>query len=158
MKTETSLNNIEIVLPAPPKPLGQYATVVEANGFVFLSGMLPVREGVPVFTGFCKREDGREAARLAALNALAVLQAHFGTLKKIQRVVRVGVFIAAAPDFQDHAYVADGCSEILNQVFPMGGKHARLAFGVSSLPMNASVELELIFQLLGSQKKFEVPF
>lgn len=149
MKGEVNLNNYEIVLPPPPKALGQYATVVEANGFVFLSGMLPIREGEPVFTGFSNKQNGREAARLAALNALSVLQEHFGTLKKIKRVVRVSIFITAAPDFQDHAFVADGCSEILNQAFPNVGKHARLAISVSSLPMNASVELELIFQLSG---------
>jgi enamine deaminase RidA (YjgF/YER057c/UK114 family) len=147
MKTEIDLTNLEMVLPPAPKPLGQYAALSEANGFAFLSGMLPVRDGTPAFTGFGDKHQSREAARLAALNALAVLRAHFGTLDKIERVVRVGVFIAAAPDFSDHAFVADGCSEIFNLVFPKSEKHARLAFGVSSLPLNASVELELIFQL-----------
>jgi len=145
----TKMNGTEtipdrIVLPEAPKPLGQYTAVSEANGLTFLSGMLPIRDGEMVFTGYLPKEAGRDAARLAALNALAVLNDHYGSLKKIERVVQVAVYIAAAPDFRDHAFVADGCSEILNHFFP--DKHARLVFGVSSLPMNASVELALIVQ------------
>ena len=147
MKTEINLKNLGIALPPAPKPLGQYAAVSVANGFVFLSGMLPLRDGAPAFTGIVNKQRARQAARIAALNALTVLNEHFGTLDKIARVVRVSVYIAAAPDFSDHAFVADGCSEIFNLVFPESEKHSRLAFGVASLPLNASVELELIFQL-----------
>jgi enamine deaminase RidA (YjgF/YER057c/UK114 family) len=136
-----------VVLPTAPEPLGQYSAVSEANGLVFLSGMIPLQAGKVIFTGQQDREKGREAAYLAALNALAVLKKQYGDLKRIKRVVQAAIYIAAAPDFGDHAFVADGCSEILNQVFP--DKHSRLAFGVSSLPRNASVELALIFELNG---------
>jgi hypothetical protein len=110
--------------------------------------MLPIRDGRMEFTGRLDKERGREAARLAALNSLAVLKDHFGSLQKVRRAVQVAVYVAAGPDFYDHAYVADGCSEILNSIFP--DKHSRLVFGVSSLPMNASVELGSIFELAAS--------
>jgi enamine deaminase RidA (YjgF/YER057c/UK114 family) len=145
MINDDNLAKLNIKLPPAPQPLGQYAAVVEANNFVFLSGMLPLRDGVPAFTSICDKEQAREAAALAALNALAVLQKHFGRLSKIRRLVRVAVYIAAGLEFRDHAFVADGCSEVFNQIFPE--KHARLAFGATSLPMNAAVELELIFQV-----------
>jgi enamine deaminase RidA (YjgF/YER057c/UK114 family) len=134
-----------IMLPSAPEPLGQYAAVSEANGLVFLSGMMPLWDGKVVFTGQVDKKKGRDAAHLATLNALAVLQKNYGKLERIKRVVQAAIYIAADPDFQDQAFVADGCSELLNHVFP--DKHSRLAFGVSSLPMNASVELALIFEL-----------
>jgi len=146
--TEKKNNALDrILLPSAPEPLGQYTAVTEANGLVFLSGMLPLRNGNVVFRGQLDREKGREAANLAALNALAVLKKQYGKLERIKRVVQAAVYLAASPDFEDHAFVADGCSELLNQVFP--GKHSRLVFGVSSLPKNASVELALIFELNG---------
>jgi enamine deaminase RidA (YjgF/YER057c/UK114 family) len=146
--TETRSKAIEgIVLPTAPEPLGQYSALSEVNGLVFLSGMMPLQAGKVIFTGQLDREKGREAAYLAALNALAILKKHYGDLKRIKRVVQAAIYIAAPLDFEDHVFVADGCSELLNQVFP--DKHSRLAFGVSSLPRNASVELALIFELNG---------
>ena len=89
----------QIVLPEAPKPLGQYIAVSEASGLTFLSGMLPIRDGAMVFTGYLDKEKGRDAARLAALNALAVLNDHYGSLKKIERVVQAAVYIATGMTF-----------------------------------------------------------
>ena len=140
-----------IVLPQAPEPLGLYAAVSEANGLVFLSGMLPLRNGEMLFTGkVFNKKQGREAAELAALNSLAVLKKHFGSLTRISRAVQASVYIAAGADFTDHAYVADGCSQLLDQVF--SGRHSRLVFGVNSLPKNAMVELGLIFEINDKQK------
>ena len=119
----------------------------QAGSLVFLSGMLPLVNGKPMFTGRVAKEQAREAAKMAALNALAVLKKRMGSLASVRGVVRVAAYIAADPDFTEHAFVADGCSELLNRVFPNSGKHARLAFGVSSLPMGMPVELELIFEV-----------
>ena len=135
-----------IILPTAPEPLGEYAAVSEANGLIFLSGMLPLRDGKLVYTGHADKTTGRDAAYLATLNALAVLKKRYGGLQKIKRVVQAAVYISTSPDFEHHAFVADGCSELLNRVF--SEKHSRLAFGVSSLPRNASVELALIFELI----------
>ena len=140
------LDSIEF--PPAPEPLGQYTTLSEVNGLVFLSGMMPLRDGKIVFTGQTDKEKGREAAQLATLNALSVLKNHYMELKRVKRVIQAAIYVAAGPDFEDHAFVADGCSETLNQIFP--DKHSRLAFGVSSLPMNASVELALIVELDGN--------
>jgi enamine deaminase RidA (YjgF/YER057c/UK114 family) len=146
MTNDERLSALGIALPAAPRPLGEYTAVSEAGGLVFLSGMLPLRDGKPAFTGHSGKDKERKAAKLAALNALSVLRDHFGTLNRIKRVVRLAAYIA---DFGDHAFVADGASELLNQVFSAGGPHVRLAFGVSSLPMNAAVELELILEAAG---------
>jgi enamine deaminase RidA (YjgF/YER057c/UK114 family) len=128
-------------------PLGQYVASKQAGGLLFLSGMLPLVNGQPAFTGRVPKEEAREAARLATLNALAVVQQRLGSLDRVRGVVRVAVYIAADPDFTEHAYVADGSSTLLNAVFPESNRHARLVFGVSSLPMGMPVELELIFEI-----------
>jgi enamine deaminase RidA (YjgF/YER057c/UK114 family) len=145
MRKNTNKAVAQFMLPEAPDPLGQYAAISEANGLVFLSGMLPLQNGKVIYTGQADKKTGRDAAYLAALNGLAVVQKHYGGLSKIKRVVQAAVYVSAGPDFEDHAFVADGCSELLNQVF--SEKHSRLAFGVSSLPKNASVELALIFEL-----------
>jgi enamine deaminase RidA (YjgF/YER057c/UK114 family) len=147
MTAEARLEEAGVVLPPPPAPLGEYVVIKQAGSLVFLSGMLPIAEGRPLFTGPPGREGGRGAAKLATLNALAVLRQYLGGLDRVRQVVRVAVYIASAPEFQDHADVADGCSELLNLAFPGSGKHARLAFGVSSLPQGSSVELELILEV-----------
>ncbi len=145
------LRALQLILPEPPTPLGAYVPAVAAGGMLFLSGMLPVKDGHPVWTGLVGVElsidEGRQAARLAALNGLAVAQAKMGSLDRIKRVVRLTVHIAAAPDFSDHAAVADGASTLLASLFNETDGHARLAVGVSSLPAKMPVELEMIFEL-----------
>jgi enamine deaminase RidA (YjgF/YER057c/UK114 family) len=145
MRDDTNKAGARLILPPAPEPLGQYVAISEVNGLVFLSGMLPLQDGKVIYTGQPDKETGRDAAYLATLNGLAVLQKYYGGLSKVKRVVQAAVYVAAGPDFEDHAFVADGCSELLNQVF--SEKHSRLAFGVSSLPNNAAVELALIFEL-----------
>ncbi|HJZ89760.1 MAG TPA: RidA family protein, partial [Gemmataceae bacterium] len=107
-------------LPVPPKALGAYVTSVRHGDLLFLSGMLPLESGEPAFTGRVGREltveQGRQAARLAALNGLAVAAAALGGLDKIARVIRLAVHLACEPGFVDHARVADGCSEALLEV------------------------------------------
>lgn len=145
------LQQLQLILPEPPKPLGTYVPAVMAGGMLFLSGMLPVKDGRPAWTGRVGTElsldEGRQAARLAALNGLAVAQAKLGSLDRIKTVVRVTVYIAGTPDFSDHAAVADGASTLLASVFNETDGHARLAIGASSLPAKMPVELEMIFEL-----------
>ncbi|HJY41341.1 MAG TPA: RidA family protein, partial [Steroidobacteraceae bacterium] len=113
--------NTNIELPPPPKPLGAYVEAVQAGNLLFLSGTLPLEGGVPKFVGRIGAEisieDGRRAARLAALNALAFANQHLGSLDKVARVVRIKVSLATTPDFRDHPKVADGASELLAEVF-----------------------------------------
>ena len=150
MKPEERAQEMNLVLPEPPKPLGTYVPAVEAGGLLFVSGMLPVKEQ-RVWIGRIGTEltvtEGREAAKLAALNGLAVARATLGSLNRIRRLARLTVHIAAAPDFGEHAAVADGAYELLAVLFKDGGGHARLAVGAPSLPAQMPVELELVFEL-----------
>lgn len=149
MNLKARLRELNLVLPDPPKPLGVYVMAVEAGGFLFLSGMLPVKEQRQMWVGRVGTEltvtEGREAAKLAALNGLAVARAALGSLDRVRRVVQLTVHIASAPDFGEHAAVADGASEVLASLFKAEGGHTRLALGASSLPAQMPVELELIF-------------
>jgi enamine deaminase RidA (YjgF/YER057c/UK114 family) len=151
VKPEDRLQELNLVLPSPPNPLGAYVPAVEAGGLLFVSGMLPVAKQQPAWTGQLGRElgvaEGCVAAKLAALNGLAVARAALGSLNRIRRLARLTVHIFAIADFGEHAKVADGASELLAAVFNDGGGHARLAVGASSLPARMPVELELVFEL-----------
>jgi enamine deaminase RidA (YjgF/YER057c/UK114 family) len=118
---------------------------------LFVSGMLPLANQQPAFTGQIGRDvsvtEGRDAAELAVLNGLAVARAALGSLNRIRRLVRLTVHIWATPDFGEHAKVADGASELLAALFKDGGGHARLAVGAASLPARMPIELELVFEL-----------
>ena len=139
---------MNLTLPDAPKALGAYVTSVRHGGLLYLSGMLPLKSGAPAFVGRVGREltieQGREAARLATLNGLAVAAEALGDLNKVARVIRVAVHVACAPGFTDHAQVADGCSETLLSVLGDRGEHARLALGAVALPKNVPVELDLL--------------
>ena len=130
---------------------GAYVPAVETGRLVFISGMLPTRNQRPAWIGRVGESltvaEGRDAATLAALNGLAVAHAELGSLNRIRRVVRLTVHIATAPDFGEHAAVADGASELLAALFQEIGGHARLVLGASSLPARMPVELEMIFEL-----------
>jgi enamine deaminase RidA (YjgF/YER057c/UK114 family) len=140
-----------IQLPAPPEPFGIYAEAVQTGNLLFLTGMLPTENQAPAFVGRVGAEldidRGREAAQLAARNALSVARQYLGSLDKVTRVVRLGVAVATAGHVRDHAKVADGASELLQDVFGKKRNPTRLVYGVASLPLGAPVELELIFEV-----------
>jgi enamine deaminase RidA (YjgF/YER057c/UK114 family) len=150
---EERLNEFGIELPTPPEPFGTYAEAVQTGNLLFLTGMLPTegrevksigRVGVELNV-----EAGRKAARLAALNALAVARQHLGSLDRVRRVVRLAVIVAASGDLRDHPKVADGASELLQDVFGKDKNPSRMVYGVSSLPLGSTVELELILEVAG---------
>lgn len=138
-----------LILPEPPAPLGHYVPAVRIGSLLVLSGMLPLEDGRPTTVGRLgdevSIEAGRAAARRAALNALAVAQRALGGLQHVRRVVRVAVSMATSPGFTAHAAVADGASELFASLFEDG--HTRVVFGATSLPMGASVVLEVSFEL-----------
>ena len=145
------LQALGIDLPAAPKPFGTYAEAVRTGNLLFVSGMMPTEGRVVRFTGRIGAElnidAGREAARVAALNALAVARDHLGSLNKVSRVVRLGVMVATSGDVRDHPKVADGASDLLQGVFGPEKNPCRLVYGVASLPLGVPVELELIFEV-----------
>jgi len=148
---EQRLKELGIELPAPPQPFGTYAEAVQTGNLLFLTGMLPTEGRGAKFIGRVGAElnvqEGREAARLAALNALAVARQHLGSLDKVTRIVRLGVSMATVGDVREHPKVADGASGLLQDVFGRDKNPTRLVYGVASLPLGTPVELELIFEV-----------
>jgi enamine deaminase RidA (YjgF/YER057c/UK114 family) len=145
---EDRIEQLDIALPAAPKPLGAYVPSVQVGNLLFLSGTLPLEGGVPKFQGRIGAdigiEGGRSAARLAALNALALAKQHLGSLDKVTRIVRLTVSLATTPEFRDHAKVADGASELLASVFGADKASTRMVSGVSSLPAGSPVVVEML--------------
>jgi len=147
---EDRLAKAGIELPPAVTPFGPYVPAVQTGRLLFLSGMLPTVGHEPRFVGRVGKEltveDGRGAARTAALNVIAVAKHHLGTLDRISRMVRLGVYIATGGP-ADLVRIADGASELLRDVFGEGNMPARLVFGVASLPFNTPVELEAMFEI-----------
>ena len=150
---EQRLKELGIKLPVPPEPFGTYAEAVQTGNLLFLTGMLPTEGRVAKFTGRVGAEldveGGRKAAHLAALNALAVAREYLGSLDRVTRIVRLGVSVATAGDVRDQPRVADGASELLQDVFGEDKNPCRLVYGVASLPLGTPVELEVIFEVAG---------
>ena len=148
---EQRLKELGIDLPAPPEPFGIYAEAVQTGNLLFLTGMLPTEGRAAKFVGRVGAEldveAGRKAARLAALNALAVASRHLGSLDKVKRIVRLGVLVATSGDVRDQPKAADGASELLQDVFGKDKNPCRLVYGVASLPLGTPVELEVIFEV-----------
>jgi enamine deaminase RidA (YjgF/YER057c/UK114 family) len=152
-RAEQRLKELGINLPAPPEPFGTYAEAVQTGNLLFLSGMLPTEGHGAKFIGRVGAEldveAGRQAAHLAALNALAVARQHLGSLDKVTRMVRLGVSVATSGDVRDQPKVADAASELLQDVFGKDKSPCRLVYGVANLPVGTPVELEVIFEVGG---------
>ena len=150
---EQRLKELGIELPMPPTPFGTYVEAVQTGNLLFLTGMLPTEGREAKFIGRVGAEldveAGRQAARLAALNGLAVVRQHLGSLDKLTRIVRLSVSIATSGDFREHPKIADGASELLQDVFGQEKNPCRLVYGVASLPLGTPVELEIIFEVAG---------
>ena len=148
---EQRLKDLGIELPAPPEPFGTYVESVQTGNLLFLTGMLPTEGRAAKFVGRIGAEldveAGRKAARLAALNLLAVARKHLGSLDKVTQIVRLGVSVATSGDVRDQPKVADAASELLQDVFGEEKNPCRLVYGVASLPLGTPVELEVIFEV-----------
>lgn len=151
-RIEAVLQQLGITLPTPMTPLANYVPFVQTGNLVVVSGQLPVMDGVVAVTGLLGEgvavERAQHAARLCFINVLAQLRvACGGDLDQVQRVVRLGGFIAAPSSFTQHAVVMNGASDLAVAVFGDHGRHARATVGVPSLPANASVEVEGMFEV-----------
>src|SRR5438046_6335726 len=148
---EQRLKELGIKLPAPPEPFGTYVEAVQTGNLLFLTGMLPTEGRSAKFIGRVGAEldveAGRKAAHLAALNALAVARQHLGSLDKVTRIVRLGVYVATSGDVRDQPRIADAASELLQDVFGKEKNPSRLVYGVASLPLGTPVELEIVFEV-----------
>ncbi len=145
------MQELGIELQAAPTPLGSYVEAVQTGNLLFLSGLLPVVDHKPKYLGRLGKEvdveAGRDAAYTAALGALAAAKEHLGSLDRVTRVVRHGVFMATYGDFFNQPKVADGASDLFRDVFGIENMSARLVIGVASLPLGVPIELEVIFEV-----------
>ncbi|MFQ5894193.1 MAG: RidA family protein [Nitrospinota bacterium] len=151
MGVESRLRALGVQLPEAPDPVGSYVPAVQAGELLFISGQIPLEGGKLRYAGKpgaeLDVEAGKAAARLCALNALAQVQRHLGSLDRVAQVVRLSGFIASAPGFTQQARVMDGASDLMVELFGEAGRHARLALGAPELPLGAPVELETIFEV-----------
>jgi len=148
---EHKLTQLGIELPSPPQPVATYVPAVQAGDLLFLSGVVPFRDGKLVLAGKLGAdltvEQGYEAARIALLNALAIVRKELGTLDRVKKVVRMVGHVASADGFVQQPAVVNGASDLLVKIFDDAGRHARVAVGAAELPLNAPVELEIILQV-----------
>ena len=150
-KIAARLAELGISLPEVVRPVGAYVPAVRSGSYVYVSGQLPLVGGKPVFAGKVGAEvtpeQGKEAARLSGINALAALASVVGSLDKVKRIVKVTGFVASAPGFTAQPGVVNGASELFKDVFGEAGRHARAAVGVAELPLGVPVEVELIAEV-----------
>ena len=148
---EDRLAQLGLHLPDAPSPFGAYVPAVQTGSLLFLSGMLATSGHTATVVGVVGKnldvKAGREAAYTAALNVLALTKKQLGSLNRVSRVVRLGVYVAATAEFTEHPKVADAASELLRDVFGEETVSSRLVFGVASLPLGSAVELEVILEM-----------
>ena len=151
MSARDRLAELGLVLPDPPEPAGAYTRATRAGALIFVAGQLPLRDGEMVYAGRIgddlSVDEGYAASRLCALNALSILEAEAGSLDDVKQILRLGGFVCSATGFTDQPRVVNGASDLMQAVLGEAGVHARLAVGVSELPLGAAVELEVIAAL-----------
>jgi len=151
VSAERRLADLGVTLPEPVAPVAAYVPAVRTGNLVFVSGQVPITDGRPDPVGKVGEdvdlETAQDAARRACLQGLSALRAEIGTLDRVRRVVRVGVFVASASGFTAQPQVANGASELLQGVFGEAGRHARAAVGVAELPLGVPVEVEFVFEV-----------
>ncbi|KQM47360.1 MULTISPECIES: RidA family protein [Sphingomonas] len=149
-RIDRKLEELGLTLPQAAAPVASYVPTVLANGMLHISGQLPFKDGALV-TGRVgdgvSLEDAQEAAKLCALMLVAQMKAALGTLGRVERIVKLGVFVNSTGDFTDQAKVANGASDLMVALFGDAGKHARAAVGVPVLPLGAAVEVDAIVQV-----------
>ncbi len=148
---ETNLKEKGIVLTTPGKPVANYVNVVRVGNLLFLAGKGPTKPDGSNITGKVGKdltiEQGYEAARLTAINHLAVLKAELGSLNKVKRIVKVLGMVNCTEDFKDQPKVINGYSDLMVEIFGDKGKHARSAVGMYALPSNIAVEVEVVVEV-----------
>lgn len=147
---EAKLKELGYSLPEPPKPIASYVPSVRVGKLLFVSGVLPLINDKLLYAGKLGKEvaleQGYEAARVAALNALSIVKSSLGNLEKMKRIVKLVGYVVSAEGFIDQPKVVNGASDLLIQVFGEKGKHSRVAVGVMELPRGAPVEIEMMVQ------------
>ena len=148
---EMRIRELGYELPEAPKPLAAYIPAVKIDNLVFTAGQIPLQKGELIFKGKIGKdlseEEGKKAAEICVLNCLAAVKGINGNLDKIEQIIKLTVFVNGTDGFPDQPKVADGASELLEKIFGEKGKHARSAVGVSGLPLDSAVEIEMIAKI-----------
>jgi enamine deaminase RidA (YjgF/YER057c/UK114 family) len=151
MSPEDKLKEIGIELPETPTPLGSYIPVLRVGNLVFLSGMLPLRQGKLKRQGKVGKDisldEAKEEARIATINALSVLKANIGSLDNVKRCIKITGYVASEPDFTEQPKVLNAASDLLFEIFGESGRHVRSTVGVNVLPLNSPLEIEFVFEV-----------
>jgi enamine deaminase RidA (YjgF/YER057c/UK114 family) len=151
MSAEERVKELGLEIPPPFKPAGQYLNAVRSGNILFLAGHVPYRADGAIIRGRLGDDmdvnSGYDAARLAALGALATLRQELASLNSVERVLRVYGVVNSTPDFMLHTRVIDGASDLFVEVFGEAGRHARLAVGASSLPAGLALEIEVVVEV-----------
>jgi enamine deaminase RidA (YjgF/YER057c/UK114 family) len=151
MNVQQRLQELGISVTAPPPPVAAFVLSVQVERMLYVSGHIARRDGKP-WPGrlgeTMTTADGKEAARAVVIDLLGTLQGATGDLSRIHRIVKLLVLVNSAPDFTEQHVVANGASELLQQIFGERGVHARSAVGVAQLPLGACVEIELIAEVV----------
>ena len=151
MLVEAKLKELGIVLPEPLKPLGVYVPAVKVDDWVYVSGMVALRNGEYKYKGKVGRdltlEQGYESARICGINALAALKSVIGDLDRVQRIVKVVGYVNSTDDFTKHPQVVNGASELFEKIFGEKGIAARCAVGVQGLPGDSPAEIDMVVKI-----------
>lgn len=151
MSIEEKLKELEIQLPEFNIPEANYAPAVKVGNLIFTAGQIPRQNGVLMYKGklgsTISEQEGYDAAKICALNAIKIVQHFAGSLDNVLQIVKMTVFINAVPDFENHAKIANGATDLLVKIFGDNGRPARSAVGMSSLPEGSPCEIEMIVQL-----------
>ncbi len=152
MSIEARIAELGLTLPEPAAPVASYVPAVAAGGMLYISGQLPFLDGV-LMTGKLgdahSLENGQAAAKACGLMLIAQMKKALGSLDRVERIVKLGVFCASTPDFTDQPKVANGASDLMEAVFGDAGKHARSAVSVPVLPLDAMVEIDAVVMVRG---------
>ena len=151
MIIEAKLAELGIDLPEAPAPVAAYQPWIRAGNLIFTSGQLPFRNGEISYAGKLgaeiSNEDGYQAARQAALNAIAHIKSATGDLDKVKTIIRIEGYVHCAEGFRDHPRVLNGASDLIAEIFGDRGIHTRLALGINEMPLNAAVQLAMIVEV-----------
>jgi enamine deaminase RidA (YjgF/YER057c/UK114 family) len=144
------LKELGIEIPTPPSPAGSYIPVVITGNLAFVSGQIPMKEGKVVFQGKVPEnqsvDSARDAAKICIINGLAQLKTNLGSLDKITKFVRISGFVNSNPNFAEQPKVINAASDLLVEIFGDMAKHSRIAVGVANLPLNSTVEIDMIVE------------
>ena len=147
---EKRLKELSIEIPIPPSPAGSYIPVITTGNLAFVSGQIPMKNGEVVFEGKVPNnqslDSAREAAKICIINGLAQLKVNLGSLDKITKFIRISGFVNSNQEFTEQPKVINAASDLLVEIFGDMAKHSRIAVGVASLPLNSTVEIDMIVE------------